>query len=188
MKAVAAAREWWAAQRQRSGVWAPAHDAGDALSWHDFAARAGIDLRRDDRPCRGRICGHRLCDSRTEGERHEALEQALDEFHARSGDLHAPRLWPVATIERRAGLSDLRFEADPAGDGNREVQSLDYWGRIVGWFSRSADRGLVTVMYWLWESWLGSGATLAFCAVFVVRPARRLSPARSIAAPRRRAS
>ena len=44
----------------------------------------------------------------------------------------------IRSLERTAGLKDLRFEAEPAG-GSREMQSVvDAQGRIVGWFSWEA--------------------------------------------------
>ena len=177
MTAAAAARKWWAAQQQRSGVPVPVHAAGDGNFIACFApflpafvaaamilcAAAGFTVTR-------------LSENRTAVEQHEALAQALDEFHARFGDIDAPDDIQLRTIVRRSGLSDLRFDANSTGDANRELQSLhDARGRIVGWFSWPGDRGIVGVMNWLWGILALLGATLALCAVFVVRNARQLS-------------
>ena len=118
----------------------------------------------------------RLSENRAAVEQHEALAQALDEFHARFGDVDAPDDIQLRAIVRRSGLSDLRFDANPTGDGNRELQSLhDARGRIVGWFSWADDRGIIGVMNRLWGILALLGAALGLCAVFVVRSSRRLS-------------
>ena len=67
-------------------------------------------------------------------------------------------------------------DANPTGDGSRELQSLhDARGRIVGWFSWAGDRGIIGVMNRLWGILALLGAALGLCAVFVVRSLRRLS-------------
>ena len=177
MTAAAAARKWWAAQRQRSGVSAPAHAAGDGNLIARFAPFLPAFVAAAMIVCAAAgFTVTRLSENRTAVEQHEALAQALDEFHARSGDIDAPDDVQLRTIVRRSGLSDLRFDANPTGDGNRELQSLhDARGRIVGWFSWSGDRGIVGVMNRLWGILALLGATLALCAVFVVRNARQLS-------------
>ena len=53
-------------------------------------------------------------------------------------------------------------DSDPAGDAQREVQSLiDSRGRIVGWFSWVSDRALVRAMNRLWTLAAAVAAALA---------------------------
>jgi len=175
MTAAAVARKWWAAQRQRLSASAPTHVGGDGqfnariappafvAGAMVFCAAAGFAVTR-------------LSEGRLAVEQHVALAQGLDEFHARFGDIDGSDDIQLRTIVRRSGLADLRFDANPTGDGSRELQSLhDARGRIVGWFSWSGDRGLIGVMNRLWGSLALLGATLALCAVFVVRSTRQLS-------------
>jgi len=118
----------------------------------------------------------RISESRVEGEQHAALARALDEFHARFGDIDAPDDVQLRSIVRRSGLADLRFDANLTGGGGRELQSLhDARGRIVGWFSWAGDRGLIDVMDRLWGILALVGAALAFCTGFTMRVARQLS-------------
>jgi diguanylate cyclase (GGDEF)-like protein len=118
----------------------------------------------------------RLSESRIEAAQHLALQHAVEEFRARFVGIDAPDDVQLPFIARRAGLGDLRFDAGPTGEGARELQSLhDARGRIVGWFSWGADRGLVGVMDRFWEILAAVGAALALCALVAVRAARRLS-------------
>jgi diguanylate cyclase (GGDEF)-like protein len=117
-------------------------------------------------------------DSRRQIERHAALQDALDEFHAVFGGVDHFDSGQLRLIERRSGLVDLHFDADLAADGTREVQSLlDPEGRIVGWFSWAPDRALAHAMDWLWGVAGAVGAVLAFCAFLALRSTRRLGAA-----------
>ncbi len=178
MTAAAAARKWWAAHRLRSRESAPL-SAGDhknikaariVLFMPLFLAGAMILCAAIG------LAVTRLSESRIEGEQHAALQQALDEFHARFGDVDAPDDIQLRSIAHRAGLGDLRFDAMPTGDGGRELQSLhDARGRIVGWFSWVVDRGLVGATERLWGFLAIIGAALGLCALLGVRAARQLS-------------
>ena len=176
MTAAAAARKWWAAQRQRSGALAAAPAGDDKLTARIApflpAFIAGVMML-----CAAvGFAATRLSESRVVVEQHEALARALDEFHARFGNIDAPDDVQLRSIVRRSGLADLRFDANPTGDGDRELQSLhDARGRIIGWFSWPGDRGLVGVMDRLWGILALLGAALAVCAVLVVRGVRQLS-------------
>ncbi len=187
MTAAAAARKWWAAQRQRSGASAAAHAAGDGKLIARIAPFLPAFVAGAMMLCAAvGFTVTRLSENRVVVEQHEALARALDEFHARFGDIDAPDDIQLRSIVRRSGLADLRFDANPTGDGDRELQSLhDARGRIVGWFSWPGDRGIVGVMNRLWGILALLGAALALCAVFVVRRCRGSSRSRSIAAPRR---
>jgi len=116
-----------------------------------------------------------LSESRLEAAQHGALQRALDEFHAEFGDIDAPDDLQLRHIARRAGLSDLRFDANPTGEGGRELQSLhDARGRIIGWFSWLADNGLVGATNRLWGILAAIGAVLAVCGGVALRAAQRL--------------
>jgi diguanylate cyclase (GGDEF)-like protein len=122
-------------------------------------------------------------DSRREIARHAALQDALDELRAVFGDLDHFDSGQLRLIERRAGLVDLRFDADLSADAGREAQSLQNpQGRITGWFSWAPDRALAHAMDWLWGFAAAVGFTLAICAFLALRATWRLggSLARSI--------
>jgi diguanylate cyclase (GGDEF)-like protein len=117
-------------------------------------------------------------DVRLEDQRHAALRQSLDELHAVFGDVDHFDYGQLRLIERRAGLTDLKFETDPTTRGDREVQSLhDAEGRIVGWFSWAPERGLVSAMYWLWGLVGVVGAALMLCALLATRTTLRIARA-----------
>jgi diguanylate cyclase (GGDEF)-like protein len=175
MTAAAAAREWWAAQWRRSHASPAAGADGKAIARVALflplcvavvmilGAAAGFTVTR-------------ISENRIEGEQHKALARALDEFHARFGDIDAPDDVQLRSIVRRSGLADLRFDANPTGDAGRELQSLhDARGRIVGWFSWTGDRGLMDVVDRLWGILALVGAALALCAGFAVHEALQLS-------------
>jgi diguanylate cyclase (GGDEF)-like protein len=118
----------------------------------------------------------RLSESRIEAEQHRTLQRAVEEFHDTFGDIDAPDDVQLRTIAHRAGLGDLRFDANPTGEPGRQVQSLhDGRGRIVGWFSWVADHGLVGALDRAWGLLATIGAALAFSALFALRAARRLT-------------
>src|ERR1700732_3595648 len=62
--------------------------------------------------------------SRMQADRHAALERELDELHVVFGDVVRFDTGQIQFLERRAGLEDLRFEADLTADDSRETQSL----------------------------------------------------------------
>jgi diguanylate cyclase (GGDEF)-like protein len=174
--AAAAARRWWAADRQRllapmrgSAVSATTTTARIALLLPLFVAGAMM------------LCAatgftvSRITESRIEGQQRAALQRALDEFHAQFGDFDAPDDVQLRTIARQSGLGDLRFDANPTGDGGRALQSLhDTRGRIVGWFSWVGDRALMGALDWLWGLLALVGAVLGLSALLVMRAARQL--------------
>ena len=111
-----------------------------------------------------------LGESRLQAEQHAALRLALDEFGGASGDVGQFDDARLRLIERRAGVTDLRFDAAPTPDAGRELQSLhDARGRIVGWFSWMADSAHFRAMDRLWALLAAVGAALALCAVLAVR-------------------
>jgi diguanylate cyclase (GGDEF)-like protein len=114
-------------------------------------------------------------DARQAAERHKTLEAVLGELHAVFGDIDHFENGQLGLVERRAGLNDLRFDADPASDSEREVQSLhDAQGRIVGWFSWAPDRALIHTMNWLWSVVGACGVMLALAAALALGAAQRL--------------
>src|ERR1700733_6198240 len=117
-------------------------------------------------------------DMRQAAERHKALETTLGELHAVFGNVDHFDNSQLGLIESHAGLNDLRFDADLASDGEREVQSLhDAQGRIIGWFSWTPDRALIHAMNWLWSVVGGFGLALALAAALVLGATQRLSKA-----------
>ncbi len=127
-------------------------------------------------------------DARLEAERHAALQRALGELHVVFGDVGRFDSGQLRLIARRAGLDDLRFDADLTADGGREMQSVhDGDGRILGWFNWKPDRALIRAMNWLWGIVLALGAVLAAGAFLAMRATRRLgaSLARHIEAVRK---
>ena len=81
-------------------------------------------------------------DDRQELERRTALLGAVEDLRASGADFTSLDPRAIRSMERTAGLKDLRFEMEPV-KGDREVQSvLDRQGRIIGWFSWEPDRSL----------------------------------------------
>jgi diguanylate cyclase (GGDEF)-like protein len=117
-------------------------------------------------------------DSRQMAQGHRALETALAELHPEAGDASRLDNDQLAQIERRAGLNDLRFDADLVSDSGREAQSLhDLQGRIVGWFSWAPDRALIRTMNWLWGMAGVIGLALAFASALTLGATKRLTKA-----------
>ncbi|MET0670222.1 MAG: bifunctional diguanylate cyclase/phosphodiesterase [Xanthobacteraceae bacterium] len=88
----------------------------------------------------------RQADDRQALERRSALLAAVQDN--RASGVNVSKLDPIVirSLERTAGLKDLRFEAEPAG-GSREMQSVvDIQGRIVGWFSWEAERSMAAAL------------------------------------------
>ena len=173
MTAAAAARKHWA--RRRSGGPAGASMPGRTVArigtvlllvlalFVLACAAIGLSVTRRD-------------DSRLAAERHAALQAALDELHVVFGDVDRFDAGQLGLIERRTGLADLRFDADPGAAGGREVQSVhDAQGRIVGWFSWTPDRALIRAMDWLWGIAGAAGVMLAAGAFLALRATRRLA-------------
>ena len=175
MEAVAAARAWWAARwrrpaapqvHQRSGAAAARlmNVAMLALVAAVLACAAfgyGIAQRND-----GRLMA----------ERYATLQAALEEFRAVFGDPDHLDAGQIGLLQRRTGLSDLRFESEPVKEPAREVQSLhDRDGRITGWLSWQPDRSLIRSMLGLWGLAGAVAAVLAFVAALLARLATRLT-------------
>jgi diguanylate cyclase (GGDEF)-like protein len=121
----------------------------------------------------------KVSETRLEAAQHAALQRALDEFHAEFGDIDAPDDVQLRRIARQSGLGDLRFDANPARENGRDVQSLhDRRGRIIGWFSWTAGGALAGAMNGLWALLAAIAAVLAMCGLFALRASQRL--ARSI--------
>ena len=115
-------------------------------------------------------------DRRVAAERHAALQTALAEIRVVFGDIHRFNRAQLRLIARHSGLKDLRFGADPAQGGGREIQSLqDAHGRIVGWFSWAPDRALILAMDWLWSFVGVGGLALVLGAIVARRAAQRLA-------------
>jgi diguanylate cyclase (GGDEF)-like protein len=177
MAAAAAARKWWAAHRRRSPepTRLSTPDGTDTkaaritLFLPVFLAGAMILCAAIG------FAATQLSASHIEAERHAALRQALDEFGAASDNVEKLDDAQLRRIERRAGVQDLRFDAEPTRDDGRELQSVhDARGRIVGWFSWVADGALVRAMDRLWGLFGAVGAVLAVAALLAVRASQQL--------------
>ncbi len=115
-------------------------------------------------------------DIRLTTEHQSALRRALNEFGAAFGEVDRVNGAQLRLIEGRAGLKDLRFSGDPTTDGDRDVWSLENdRGRIVGWFSWTADHTFEQAMDRLWLVVGLAGAALATCAALAARAGRRLA-------------
>jgi len=177
MMAVAAARKWWAARRRRSRLSPRARgNDGGSINGARFALFAPLLLAGAVMLCAAiGFAVTQVSEGRLEAAQHAALQRALDEFHAEFGDVDAPDDVQLRRIAHRAGLGDLRFDADPTGEGGRQVQSLhDARGRIIGWFSWVADGALVGAIDRLWGLLAAIGAVLALCGFLAVRASQRL--------------
>ena len=179
MKAVGAARKWWAARRPRlvARIAAPAAPAaatvrlarGSSLSLLLLAAALlacaliGLAVTHDN-------------DRRLAAERHDALQTAVAELRPLAGDVDRFSGAQLDLLARLSGLKDLRFGAVPERGGGREYQSLqDASGRIVGWFSWTPDRAPILAMDWLWSCVGIVGVALVICAAIGRRAADRLA-------------
>jgi len=149
---VDAARQWWAAHRQRQ----PRPTSRSKSTHKATVARLALFLPL---VVVGAILlcaatgftAARISKGHVEGQQRAALQQALDEFHTQFGDIDAPDDMQLREIARRSRLADLRFDANPIGEAGRTVQSLhDPRGRIVGWFSWAGDHGFIAAMDRLW--------------------------------------
>lgn len=174
MMTAAAAREWWAALRPpRAAAYDNQDNIGSAARLALFAPLllAGAML----------LCAvigfavTQVSEGRVDAAQHASLQRALDEFHADFGDVDAPDDVQLRRIARRAGLGDLRFDADPDVQSGRQIQSLhDPRGRIVGWFSWNGAGALTSAMDKLWGALAVLALLLAVCGLFAWRVSQRL--------------
>jgi GGDEF domain-containing protein len=104
----------------------------------------------------------------------QALRAALEALRAVSPDFSRADPLLIRIVESASGLKELRFDADPPGEG-REVQSVtDVNGRIIGWFSWNGQRPATATMHRLLP--LAGVITLGLFgfAVVAMRQLRRL--------------
>ncbi|HTV35435.1 MAG TPA: GGDEF domain-containing protein, partial [Xanthobacteraceae bacterium] len=178
MKAVAAARQWWAWRRPQVPVPAePQFERGAAAPITRALSLALVLLAAATIVCAAvGLAVTQYHDRRITAARHAALDRALDELHAVFGDIYRFDYAQVRLIERRSGLADLRFDTDAAPEAGREIQSLqDAQGRIVGWFSWAPDRALILAMDWLWGFAGAFAAALVVFAILARRSTQRLA-------------
>ena len=84
----------------------------------------------------------RQADDRQGLERRAALLGAIDDIRNSGAEFSALDPRHIQSMERTAGLKELRFEIEPV-QGDREIQSvLDRQGRIIGWFSWEPDHSM----------------------------------------------
>ena len=115
----------------------------------------------------------RQADERQATERRVALQGAL--ANVRQAGVELTKLDPevIRALERTAGLKDLRFETEPAGD-DREIQSvLDSQGRIVGWFSWQTDRSMASALAGIQPLLLATGSCFLIFAGVALWQVRR---------------
>ncbi|MGH6679459.1 MAG: hypothetical protein ACREDL_11170, partial [Bradyrhizobium sp.] len=181
MKAVAAARQWWAARRPEqtpaAGMFGDRRVA-DAVA---LSSKSLHIVRISSYSLLFLAAGVIACataglmvtqanDRRLAAERQIALHQALEDLRLTFGaaahfDTRALRL-----IELHSRLSGLRFDTDAVPENGREVQSVqDARGRIVGWFSWVPDRTLIRAMDWLWSIAGIVGLALVLFAMMTAR-------------------
>jgi diguanylate cyclase (GGDEF)-like protein len=81
-------------------------------------------------------------DDRLDLERRVALLGAVEELRAAGAGFKTFDPERLRSLERIAGLKDLRFESEP-DTGGRELQSvMSRQGRIIGWFSWQPERSI----------------------------------------------
>ena len=193
MKAVAAARRWWAARRSKRVPAAAVADAADlsTTSLHTVRFSSVALLLLGFAAITVAVVGFAVTqsnDRRLAADRQIALHNALEELRPMLGHAEHFDDGSLRLIGRRSGLADLRFGTDPAPESGSEVQSLqDAQGRIVGWFSWMPDRTLIRAMDWLWGLAGAVGVALMFCAMMTARATLRLASAfsRSVKTVRR---
>ncbi len=178
MKAAAAARKWWAALRQHSHA-----PAGRALSAAASQVSSYVLMGMAAAMVVCSAIGFTItlhADRHISAEQHAALQLVLDDMRYVAGENSRLDDSQLAAIARRAGLKDLRFDADDSAIGGREAQSIhDGRGRIVGWFSWAPDRALIGAVIWLWGI-IGAlgvvlGVSASLAGALIIRLARGLS-------------
>ena len=199
MRAVAAARTWWAARRskhvRKGGIFGDGYVADAATlstkSLHTvrIASLSLLLLAAAAIACA--VIGLLVTqsyDQRLAAGQQVALHRALDDLRPIFSDATRFDEAALRLIEQRSGLAGLRFGVDPVPDSGREVQSVqDAHGRIVGWFSWVPDRAFIRVMDWLWSVAGATGIALALFATVTARASLQLAGAfgKSIEAVRR---
>jgi diguanylate cyclase (GGDEF)-like protein len=189
MRAVAAARQWWAARRSKrvrsAGIFSGRHAADTAAlaskSLHTIRISSLSLLLLAATAIACAAIGFLVTqsnDQRLSAERQVALHKALEDLRPIFGDATHFDGPALRLIEQQSGLAGLRFGTDPAPDSSREVQSVqDTRGRIVGWFSWMPDRTLIRAMDWLWSFTGAIGIALIFFAMMTGRASLRLADA-----------
>jgi diguanylate cyclase (GGDEF)-like protein len=182
MRAVAAARRWWAARRSKrvpGGIANAAELSATSVHTVRVASMALLLLAAAAMACA--VIGFAVTqssDRRLAAERQVALQTTLEELRPMFGDGARFDEGALRLIERRSGLAGLRFGTDPAPESGREVQSLqDAHGRIVGWFSWAPGRTLIRAMDWLWSLLGIVSIALMFFAMMTARVTLRLARA-----------
>jgi EAL domain-containing protein (putative c-di-GMP-specific phosphodiesterase class I) len=178
MKAVAAARQWWAARQRRREPRLPSRTPTTARTTRVSSLTLMI-LAAAVIGCAASGAGvTQFYGQRFAAEQHATLRQALDELRGVVGDVEALDAPQVQLLERWSRLHDLRFDAKLAPPDGREIQSLqDARGRIAGWFSWSQDRALIRAMNWLWGLTGALGFALLICAAVARHAGARLAEA-----------
>lgn len=107
-------------------------------------------------------------DDQQASERRAALQTGIDDYRAAGGDFVHIDPAIIRSLERAAGLKDLRFETELAVSNRAMLSILDGNGRIVGWFSWEPDRPMTQAMGRLGPLF----ATIAVCLLaFCILPA-----------------
>ncbi len=88
----------------------------------------------------------RQADDFVESERRQALQGAIGALHAVSPQLPDVEPKLIHILARASGLKDLRFETEPAAEGQNMQSLLDQKGRIVGWFQWEPERSATAMM------------------------------------------
>jgi diguanylate cyclase (GGDEF)-like protein len=176
MKAVAAARQWWAAPRRPLAPQALSRIPSSARIAH-AASVSLILFALSVIGCAALGAAvMQYYDQRFVAERHVALTQALDELRIEFGSVERFDHSQLQLLERRSRLHDLRFDTQVAPQSGRETQSLqDGRGRIIGWLSWVPDRTFILVTDWLWGVAAAIGICLLICAGVARRAGVRLA-------------
>ena len=115
----------------------------------------------------------RQSDAQRAFEQREALRDAISEFRAlfgQSGEVD-PRF--VRMIEQSVGLKGLKFETEPDADGREMQPVIDAQGRIVGFFTFTAEHPMTQAMHRLMPLLAGMVVCLVAFAGFSLWQLRR---------------
>ena len=115
----------------------------------------------------------RQSDAQRAFEQREALRDAISEFSAlfgQSGEVD-PRF--VRMLEQSVGLKGLKFETSPIANGREMQPVIDAQGRIVGFFTFTAEHRMVQAMHRLMPWLAGMVVCLVAFAGFSLWQLRR---------------
>ncbi|MGE3148758.1 MAG: putative bifunctional diguanylate cyclase/phosphodiesterase [Pseudorhodoplanes sp.] len=113
----------------------------------------------------------RQLDAERDLRQRDTLRAAVMENLSSFGDADAPSSATLRAIEQATGLSQLRFETEPAARDREAQPVVDSNGRILGWLTWTAKRSALSAWSALWPV---AGVLLAGLAILLALVALRL--------------